>query len=86
MARNQHMPSVPQHPYGRPEQGWRRRLYDVVFGTETRAGRAFDARLPRLRHARPAAGCALLSRLRRAVATGPRADEWLNGHCCRSGR
>jgi voltage-gated potassium channel len=28
--------------YGRPAAGWRRRLYEVVFESETPAGRAFD--------------------------------------------
>lgn len=37
--------SAPQHRYGRPETGWRRQLHDLVFGTETRAGRAFDLAL-----------------------------------------
>ncbi|MEO8536386.1 MAG: ion transporter [Betaproteobacteria bacterium] len=28
--------------FGRPAQGWRRVAFDVIFGTETPAGRAFD--------------------------------------------
>src|SRR3954468_24251027 len=31
-----------QYEVGRPEAGWRRRLYQVVFESETPAGRAFD--------------------------------------------
>jgi voltage-gated potassium channel len=31
-----------QDQLGRPPQGWRRRLYEVIFESETRAGRAFD--------------------------------------------
>ncbi|MBX3621171.1 MAG: ion transporter [Rhizobacter sp.] len=30
------------HPYGRPLQGWRLRLYTVIFEADTRAGRLFD--------------------------------------------
>ncbi len=32
----------PSHPLDRPEPGWRRRVYDVVFESSTRAGRLFD--------------------------------------------
>ena len=28
--------------FGRPEKGWRLRLYRIVFEAETPAGRAFD--------------------------------------------
>ena len=31
-----------QQRYGKPEAGWRARLYAVIFEAETRAGRAFD--------------------------------------------
>jgi voltage-gated potassium channel len=31
--------------YGRPAAGWRRRLYEIVFESETAAGRAFDQAL-----------------------------------------
>ena len=31
-----------QAELGRPESGWRRRLYEIVFESETPAGRAFD--------------------------------------------
>jgi voltage-gated potassium channel len=31
-----------QYELGRPESGWRRRLYEIVFESETPAGRAFD--------------------------------------------
>jgi len=31
-----------QEELGRPEEGWRRRLYVIVFESETPAGRAFD--------------------------------------------
>src|SRR3954463_2062374 len=31
-----------QSELGRPERGWRLRLYEVVFESETPAGRAFD--------------------------------------------
>ncbi len=42
------MTAVPQeqpHPFGRPEQGWRLRLYTIIFEADTRAGRAFDLTL-----------------------------------------
>jgi voltage-gated potassium channel len=28
--------------YGRPDAGWRLRMYAVIFESDTRAGRAFD--------------------------------------------
>ncbi len=28
--------------YGRPEGGWRARMYDIIFNSDTRAGRRFD--------------------------------------------
>lgn len=31
-----------EHKHMRPEAGWRRRLYDVIFGHESGAGKAFD--------------------------------------------
>jgi voltage-gated potassium channel len=31
-----------QKEFGRPPQGWRRRMYEVIFESETPAGRAFD--------------------------------------------
>lgn len=31
--------------YGRPAQGWRLRLYTIIFEADTRAGRAFDVAL-----------------------------------------
>lgn len=31
-----------QSELGRPERGWRRRLYEVIYESETPAGRAFD--------------------------------------------
>lgn len=31
-----------QHELGRPEAGWRRRLYEIIFESETPEGRAFD--------------------------------------------
>jgi voltage-gated potassium channel len=31
-----------QHELGRPPGGWRRRLYEVIYESETPAGRAFD--------------------------------------------
>ena len=31
-----------QKRYGKPEAGWRARMYGVIFEAETRAGRAFD--------------------------------------------
>ena len=31
-----------QRRYGKPEQGWRAKLYAVIFEAETRAGRTFD--------------------------------------------
>jgi voltage-gated potassium channel len=32
-------------PYGKPEDGWRLRLYTIIFEADTRAGRAFDVTL-----------------------------------------
>jgi voltage-gated potassium channel len=32
-------------PYGRPTEGWRLRLYTIIFEADTRAGRAFDLAL-----------------------------------------
>lgn len=37
--------SHPAKDFGRPEGGLRRRLYDVIFGIDTPAGRAFDVAL-----------------------------------------
>ena len=34
-----------QDPFGTPESGWRKRLHIVIFGTDTKAGRAFDLAL-----------------------------------------
>src|SRR6059058_2146833 len=34
-----------QTAYGRPAAGWRLRLYEIVFESETTAGRAFDQAL-----------------------------------------
>ena len=31
--------------FGRPEAGWRLRVYMVIFESDTRAGRAFDITL-----------------------------------------
>jgi voltage-gated potassium channel len=40
------MPQVPEpQPYGRPDTGWRQRLYTVIFEADTRAGRLFDLTL-----------------------------------------
>ncbi len=33
------------HPFGRPTQGWRLRLYRIIFESDTRAGRSFDLAL-----------------------------------------
>jgi voltage-gated potassium channel len=40
-------PYVPQVPasYGRPDGGWRRRLYDIIFEADTPAGLHFDVAL-----------------------------------------
>jgi voltage-gated potassium channel len=40
-------PYVPQSPasYGRPQDGWRRRMYNVIFEADTPAGRRFDIAL-----------------------------------------
>jgi len=42
-------PPTAQNPmpadYGRPESGWRLRVYTVIFEADTRAGRAFDLAL-----------------------------------------
>ena len=40
-------PYVPQSPaaYGKPPDGWRRRMYDVIFEADTPAGRRFDIAL-----------------------------------------
>ncbi|MFT7536477.1 MAG: voltage-gated potassium channel [Hyphomicrobiaceae bacterium] len=35
----------PSTDFGRPESGFRRRLYDVIFGIDTKAGRGFDVAL-----------------------------------------
>jgi voltage-gated potassium channel len=35
----------PAPAYGRPEEGWRLRLYTIIFEADTRAGRAFDVTL-----------------------------------------
>ena len=36
-------PQVPEaDPFGRPAGGWRQRVYDVIFGIDTPAGRNFD--------------------------------------------
>ncbi|MEO7151924.1 MAG: ion transporter [Burkholderiaceae bacterium] len=43
---------APAAGYGRPIEGWRLRLYTVIFEADTRAGRAFDLAL---------IGCILLS-------------------------
>ncbi len=32
-------------PYGRPEGGWRARMYDITFQSDTAAGRRFDIAL-----------------------------------------
>lgn len=39
------MNSQERPTFGIPESGWRRRVHIVIFGTETRAGRAFDLAL-----------------------------------------
>lgn len=36
------MPTLPDHEFGKPAAGWRRRLYEIVFESDTRTGRAFD--------------------------------------------
>ena len=36
---------VPEASFGRPQTGWRLRLYTVIFEADTRAGRAFDIAL-----------------------------------------
>ncbi|MDE2605720.1 MAG: ion transporter [Burkholderiales bacterium] len=36
------MPPESESRYGKPAAGWRRRLYEIVFESETAAGRAFD--------------------------------------------
>jgi voltage-gated potassium channel len=38
-------PSPPAPAYGRPETGWRLRLYTIIFEADTRAGRRFDVAL-----------------------------------------
>jgi voltage-gated potassium channel len=38
-------PTTPQHStedFGKPEHGWRLRLYRIVFESDTRAGQLFD--------------------------------------------
>ena len=32
-------------PYGKPADGWRLRVYTIIFEADTRAGRAFDVTL-----------------------------------------
>jgi len=36
------IPAPPSRNFGRPQQGWRLRLYTVIFEADTRAGRLFD--------------------------------------------
>jgi voltage-gated potassium channel len=36
------MAPLPDHPFGKPRQGLRRRVYEVIFEADTPAGRAFD--------------------------------------------
>lgn len=36
---------VDGHPYGRPLEGWRLRLYTIIFEADTRAGKLFDEAL-----------------------------------------
>jgi voltage-gated potassium channel len=38
-------PGYPRKDLGRPAQGWRRRLFVIIFESDTRAGRAFDVAL-----------------------------------------
>jgi voltage-gated potassium channel len=38
-------PPLPTPVYGRPDAGWRLRLYTVIFEADTRAGRRFDVAL-----------------------------------------
>jgi voltage-gated potassium channel len=38
-------PATPAPAYGRPDTGWRLRLYTVIFEADTREGRAFDIAL-----------------------------------------
>ncbi|MBQ0957796.1 ion transporter [Ideonella sp. 4Y11] len=40
-----HTPAPPAREPGRPDTGWRLRLYTIIFEAETRAGRAFDIAL-----------------------------------------
>jgi voltage-gated potassium channel len=35
-------PADPQARFGKPERGWRREVYEVIFEAETHAGRLFD--------------------------------------------
>lgn len=35
-------PDAELHPFGRPEAGWRRTFYTVIFEADTRAGKLFD--------------------------------------------
>src|SRR5262245_13778180 len=41
-ARKTPMTSDPLHPYGRPDAPWRRKLYRIIFESDTPAGRMFD--------------------------------------------
>ena len=34
-----------QQKFGKPERGWREKMYTVIFEAETRTGRAFDLAL-----------------------------------------
>ena len=36
------LPDAAANSFGRPEAGWRLRLYTVIFESDTPAGRAFD--------------------------------------------
>ena len=42
MERNEKMYQKRGDPAGGPLQGWRQRLYTIIFESDTRAGRWFD--------------------------------------------
>lgn len=42
---NQSIPSTAPAPFGRPDSGWRLRLYTIIFEADTTAGRRFDVLL-----------------------------------------
>ena len=48
MRSSRRLPSPPvnrqRNDFGKPESGWRRRAYEIIVESDTRAGRLFDSR------------------------------------------